>query len=96
MVNCRRRNALRIGELDEDLSAKDNDQGKIDNGMNQAMNVYSSVLRIIKSRRNKCESDPLLSDVKKNCRCNKRPFCKKQEDCHCTVPGQALSVSAVS
>lgn len=35
MVNCKRRNALRIEELDEYY-----DQGKIDNGMNQAMNAY--------------------------------------------------------
>ena len=49
IVNCRRRNAPRIEELDEDLRAKDYDQGKRDNGMNQAMNAYSrGDLEIIK------------------------------------------------
>ena len=90
MVNCRRRNALRIGELDEDLSAKDYDQGKKDNGMNQAMNAYSSDLRIIKSKRNDCEVDPHLFaaiETSKCKECNMRYLCEEKQGCHCTKPG---------
>ena len=40
LVNCRRRNTLRIEELDDNLSVKGYDHGKRENTMNQEMNAY--------------------------------------------------------
>lgn len=40
LVNCRRRNTLRIEELDDNLSLKGYDHGKRENTMNQAVNAY--------------------------------------------------------
>lgn len=92
MVNCRRHNALRIEELEEDLSAKDNDHGKGDNGMNKAMNAYSSDLRIIKREEDACSIafEALKRLLKKECPCmkfNERVMCENAtglKHCHCT------------
>ena len=91
MVNCRRRNTLRIEELDEDLSAEDYDHRKRDNGMNKAMNAYSSDLRIIKTTDDECNKKfkKLKTSLKKKCPCvkfNMRVLCETAtglEDCHC-------------
>jgi len=40
LVNCRRRNTLRIEEQDDNLSVKGYDHGKRENTMNQAVNAY--------------------------------------------------------
>lgn len=40
LVNCSRRNTLRIEELDDNLSVKGYDHGKRENTMNQPMNAY--------------------------------------------------------
>ena len=40
LVNCRRRNTLRIEELDDNLSVKGYDHGKRESTMNQEMNAY--------------------------------------------------------
>lgn len=79
MVNCRRRNALRIGELDEDLSAKDYDQGKTDNGKNHARNIKNNSVDV-------CSH---LSKVIENVECNgynKRLLCLSELGCRCTKP----------
>ena len=91
MVNCRRHNALRIEELDEDLSAKDYDHGKRDNGMNKAMNAYSSDLRIMKRNEDKCSDafEKLKTLLKKECPCmkyNTQVMCENAsglKNCHC-------------
>ena len=95
MVNCRRRNALRIEELDEDLSAKNYDHRKRDNGM--AMNAYSSDLRIIEKEELKKDDCKIafktLMDELKNCSChktfNKRIMCETIKNCHCSGSGDS-------
>ena len=93
MVNCRRRNALRIQELDEDLSTKDYDHRKRDNGMNKAMNAYSSDLRTIEKKQDECKNfyETMIEALKKDCSCNetfnKRIICEdatRIQNCHCT------------
>ena len=98
MVNCRRRNALRIEELDEDLSAKDYDHRKRDNGMVKAMNAYSSDLRTIKrnTEKDSCSSvfEIWMQALNKSCLCNetrnKRVICQETmglKNCYCTRSG---------
>ena len=91
MVNCRRLNGLRIGELDEDLSTKDYDQGKIDNGKKHARNAYFSDLRNIKKYRKRDVCSLFSEAIKKNqCKgCNMRNFCHQELNCHCEDPGNA-------
>ena len=82
MVSCRRRNALRIEELDEDLSAKDYDHGKRDNGMN----AHSS---------DPCNTtfNALKEALEKECRCinfNERVLCQEAmgiDNCQCSYWG---------
>ena len=90
MVNCRRSNALRIEELDEDLSAEDYDHRKRDNGMNKAMNAYSSDLRIIKTTEDACNEkfEELKDSLQTKCPCvkfNMAVLCENAtlvENCH--------------
>ena len=88
MVNGRRSNALRIEELDEELSAKDYYQGKIDNRMNQATNAYSSYLRTIKNKKGNFsvrEVCTILSEAVKKCKKgDKRGMCQSHSDCWCS------------
>ena len=74
LVNCSRRNTLRIEELDDNLSVKGYDHGKRENTMNQEMNAYFRMKELRKTLTEKFYSAAdvclMLSDALSKCKNN--------------------------
>ena len=81
IVNCRRRNTFNVEELGEYFNAKDDDQGKRDKGMNQAINAHPKydvtqvckmLTRALSDRLGKNPQEDLCKTTSNNsCYCNK-------------------------
>ena len=67
LVNCSRRNTLRIEELDDNLSVKGYDHGKRENTMNQPMK------RVAEKKFSVAEVRDMLSDKLSECK-NKKEY----------------------
>ena len=94
LVNCRRRNTLRIEELDDNLSVKGYDHGKRENTMNQEMNAYFRKKEVRKTLTENFFSVTdvcrMLSDALSKCKkntsvaiCDARDYNERMAYCTC-------------